>query len=86
MRPAGAALGELLDPGSRIEARTARGAIGIRVVPAWIKRRHVPQELIDAHPARQVGLFRQVADAGEDADRIGDRIGPNTRTRPDCAQ
>lgn len=46
----------------------------VRIVPSGIKRARVPNELVDAHPARKVALLGEIADPRQDADRIGDGI------------
>jgi hypothetical protein len=56
------------DLGPRLEVEHLPKFFGERWAPVGIKRLGVADQLLDAHPAGQIVLFRQVADAGENGD------------------
>jgi hypothetical protein len=46
----------------------------VPIVPGGIERARIANELVDAHPAGEIVLLGEIADAREDGDRIGDGI------------
>jgi hypothetical protein len=50
---------------ARVERELLAQLLGATLVPRRVKRLHVPQQLPHAHPAGQIGLFRQVPNLPE---------------------
>ena len=67
-------LGQCIDAGADIETELSQQLRGVRRIPSRIERLRVAQQLGDAHPAGQIGLFGEVADASQHRGRFRYRI------------
>src|SRR5437867_4181954 len=67
-------LREALDFRLGVECERLPQLLRVSIIPTAIERARVANELLDAHPPGQVVLLGEIADARQDADRIGDRI------------
>jgi hypothetical protein len=67
-------LGERSDARVGIESELFTQLLGVGHVPARIKGLRISQQLPNAHPSRQLRLFRQIADVPQDRHRVRDGI------------
>ena len=65
---------ESLDLRRSVQRKRLPQFLGVRVVPSGIKRALIANQLLNAHPSRQVIFLGEIPDARQHSDRIGDRI------------
>ena len=75
-------LREVLDFCIGIQRERLSQLLRVSFVPGGIERARVANELVDPHPGGKVVLFRQVADARQYGDGIGDWIKAEDAHRP----